>query len=69
MVLQPWAKYTINQEIFTFKNFCGVKLSCGFVQSANFLWLTITLDKCLENSLHLVYYQVSGEPGITGCSC
>ena len=27
------------------------------------------LDECLENSWHLVYYQVSGEPGIAGCSC
>ena len=26
------------------------------------------MDKLLESSYHLVYYQVSGEPGIAGCS-
>ena len=34
----------------------------------------LTIDDCnmderLESSLHLVYYQVSGEPGIACCSC
>ena len=26
------------------------------------------MDERLESSWHLVYYQVSGEPGIAGCS-
>ena len=26
------------------------------------------MDECQESSWRLVYYQVSGEPGITGCS-
>ena len=26
------------------------------------------MDELLENSWSLVYYQVSGEPGIAGCS-
>ena len=38
----------------------------SFVQSAKF-FLTVddhNMDKRLESSWHLVYYQVSGEPGI-----
>ena len=40
MVLQPWAKYIIDQEIFMFKNsvkFFAVLNCRGFVHSANLL--------------------------------
>ena len=36
------------------------------------MFLTIgdyNMDELLESFFHLVYYQVSGEPGIAGCSC
>ena len=42
----------------------------GFVRSVKF-FLTVdycNMDKRLESSWRLVYYQVSGEPGITRCS-
>ena len=35
------------------------------------IFLTVddhNMDECLESSWHLVYYQVSGEPAIAGCS-
>ena len=53
-------------KIILVRNFRVVK----FVQSAKF-FLTVddhNMDKRLESSWHLVYYQVSGEPGIAGCS-
>ena len=35
----------------------------------NFLMVDdCNMDECLKSSWHLVYYQVSGEPVITGCS-
>jgi len=51
------------------KNFRVIK----FLQfrSIREIFLTVddcSMDKCLESSWHLVYYQVSGEPGIAGCS-
>ena len=37
--------------------------------SQNFLTVDdCSMDERLESSWRLVYYQVSGEPGITGCS-
>ena len=43
----------------------------GFARSTNFLLTddsyNIYMDECLEREC-LVYYEVSGEPGITGCS-
>ena len=34
-----------------------------FLKVANY-----NMDERLESSYHLVYYRVSGEPGIAGCS-
>ena len=42
----------------------------GFVRSVKF-FLTVAdynMDERLESSYRLVYYRVSGEPGIAGCS-
>ena len=64
----------VDQEIFTLKiirvkNYRVVKFS-GFHSIRNF-FLTIddcNTDKLLKSFWHLLYYQVSGEPGIAGCS-
>ena len=53
---------TVDREIFALqiictKNFRGVK----------FMVDDYNVDECLESSWCLVYYQVSGEPGIAGC--
>ena len=41
----------------------------GFVRSANFLAVDdCNMDEHLESSWCLVYYQVSGNPGIAGYS-
>ena len=65
----------VDREIFTLKiirvkNFHVVKFSrfCSIRE----IFLTVdycNMDERLESSWGLVYYQVSGEPGITGCSC
>ena len=49
------------------KNFCVVKI---FTVSCNLqFFLTITIwTSAIESSYRLVYYQVSGEPRISGCS-
>ena len=67
-------KNTVDWDIFTLKiirvkNFHGVKFSR--FRSICEIFLTVddcNMDKCLENSQHLIYYQVSGEVGIAGCS-
>ena len=73
---------TIDREIFMLKiicvkNFHVVKFS-RFRWSVNFFLMVddYNMDECpeslnerLESFYHLVYYQVSGEPGIAGCSC
>ena len=51
------------------KIFCVVKFSR--FRSIRKIFLTIddyNMDEHLESSYCLVYYWVSGEPGITGCS-
>ena len=65
---------TVDREIFALKiirvkNFRVIKFSrfCSIHE----IFLTVddcNMDKCLESSWHLVYYQVSGEQGIPGCS-
>ena len=65
---------TIDREIFTLKrirvkNFRVVKFS----QFHSILEILLMVDDCnmdehLESSWRLVYYQVSGEPGIACCS-
>ena len=67
-------KGTIDWEIFTLKiicvkNFCVVKF-LRFCSIREFLLMVddYNMDERLESSYHLVYYWVSGEPGITGCS-
>ena len=64
---------TVDREIFTLKiicvkNFCADKflLFCSIRKI-----LTVNgynMDEHLESSERLVYYQVTGEPGIAGCS-
>ena len=66
--------YTVDREIFTLKiihmkNFRVIKFS----QFCLIREIFLTVDGCdkderLESSWHFVYYQVSGEPGIAGCS-
>ena len=65
---------TVDREIFTLKiirlkNFRVDKFSR--FRSIHEIFLTINgynVDKHLESSKRLVYYQVTGEPGIAGCS-
>ena len=65
--------HTVDREIFTLK-MIRVKIFVllnfrGFVQSPKFLTVdNYNMDERLQSSFHLVYYQVSGEPGIAGCS-
>ena len=66
--------YTVDREIITLKiirvkNFRVVKFS----RSRSIREICLTVDDCnmderLESSWRLVYYQVSGEPGIARCS-
>ena len=66
---------TVDREIFMLKiihvkNFLVVKFSqfCSIRE----IFLTVAdynMDEHLESSYRLVYYLVSGEPGIAGCSC
>ena len=65
---------TVDREIFTLKiihvkNFRVVKFSrfCSIHEK----FLTVdgcNVDEHLASSWRLLYYQVSGEPGIAGCS-
>ena len=65
---------TVDREIFTLKiirvkNFRVVKFS----RSCSIREIFLTVDDCnmnerLKSSWRLVYYQVSGEPGIAPCS-
>ena len=65
--------HTVDWEIFTLKiicvkNFRVVKFSQ--FHSIHEIFLTVdycNMDESLESSWHLVYYQVSGEPGIARC--
>ena len=44
---------------------------CGFIRFVDFFFFKIdeyNMDEHLESSWRLVYYQVSGEQGIAGCS-
>ena len=66
--------HTVDREIFALKiihvkNFCVIKFS-QFL-SIHKIFLTVddcSMDECQESSWPLVYYQVSGQPGIPGCS-
>ena len=65
---------TIDWEIFTSKIICvkGFRV-VKFSQSRSIREIFLTVDDCnmderLESSWRLVYYQVSGEPGISRCS-
>ena len=65
---------TVDREIFTLKIICVknvhvVKFSR--FRSIREIFLTVddyNMDEHLESSYRLVYYRVSGEPGIAGCS-
>ena len=69
-----WSLSTVDRKIFMLKivrvkNFRVVKFSRS--HSICEIFLTVddcNMDKRLESSWHLVYYQVSGEPGIAHCS-
>ena len=57
-------------KIICVKNFRVVKFS--WFRSIREIFLTVdncNMDKRLESSWRLVYYQVSGDPGIARCSC
>ena len=66
--------YTVDREIFALKiihvkNFHVIKFSRFCSIREIFLMVDdCSMDERLESSWRLVYYQVSGEPGITGCS-
>ena len=47
--------------VVKFSRFCSIREIFLMVDDYN-------MDECLESFYHLVYYQVSGEPGIAGCS-
>ena len=55
------AKNNSCEKLLKFLRFCSILKIFLAVDDWN-------MDKLLENSWSLVYYQVSGEPGITGCS-
>ena len=57
-------------KIFVLLKFRVVKISR--FRSIREIFLTVAdynMDERLESCYRLVYYRVSGEPGITGCSC
>ena len=65
---------TVDREIFALKIIC-VKifrvLKFSQLRSIRKIFLMVddcSMDELLESSWHLVYYQVSGEPGNAGCS-
>ena len=66
---------TVDRESFTLKIICVkifrvVKFSRSHLIHKIFLTVDdCNMDKRLESSWCLVNYQVSGEPGITRCSC
>ena len=67
--------HTVDQKIFTLKiirvkNFRVVKFL--WFRSIREIFLMVdycNMDEHLESSWRLVYYQVSGEPGIARCIC
>ena len=71
---QIYGQATVDREIFALK-IIRVKIfrviKFLHFRSIRKILLTVddcNMDECLESSWHLVYYQVSGEPGIAGCS-
>ena len=72
--MYTYVHYTLDREIFTLKiihikKFCVEKFSQ--FHSIREIFLTVNgynMEEDLESSDCLVYYQISGEPGITGCS-
>ena len=62
-----WEMFTL--KIICVKNFRVVKFSRFHSIHEIFLMVDYcNMDKCLESSWRLVYYQVSGAPGIARCS-
>ena len=65
-------QHTVDRETFTLKTkkiSCSVKVSRFRSTREYFLMVEgYNMDGRLESSWRLVYYQVSGEPGIAGCS-
>ena len=66
--------YIVDREIFPLeiiclKNFRVDKFLLFCLIRKNFLTVNgYNMDEYLESSERLVYYQVTGEPGIAGCS-
>ena len=67
-------EYTVDREIFTLK-IIHVKIFrvIKFLRFRSIRDIFLTVDNCsmdehLESSWGLLYYQVSGEPGIAGCN-
>ena len=65
---------TVDREIFTLKIVCIKNFRVdkfSWFRSIHEIFLTINnynMDEHLDSSKHLVYYQVTGEPGIAGYS-
>ena len=65
-IFRYWEIFTL--KIIHVKNFRVVKFS-QFQSIREILTVNdYNMDECLESSWCLVYYQVSGELGIAGCS-
>ena len=67
MILVNTFPSLVSDPIIMLLNFCGM------YRFDPHLGIFLMVDDCqmderLERFWHLVYYQVSGEPGITGCS-
>ena len=67
-------QFTVDWEIFALKIICVKNFRViKFLRFRSIHEIFLTVDNCnmderLENSWRLVYYQVSGERGISGCS-
>ena len=63
-----YSSSTVDREIFTLKIIhVKIFMVVNFCSSFDLRVVGYNVDECLESSLCLVYYHVSGEPGIAGC--
>ena len=63
--------YTIGQGIFILKIIRVKNIHVVKFARVHKIFLMVDdykIDEHLKCSLHLVYYEVSGEPGVTGCN-
>jgi len=70
----PTFQNTVDRKIFTLKIICIKKfrvVKFSRFRSIHKIFITVddcNMDECLESFWRLVYYQVSGKPGIARCS-